>query len=41
MKPPKPIGVTASVLARLLTRSKERGEDYQLTLIRYAVERLL
>lgn len=34
-------GLAASVHARLLTRTKERGEDFNLTLTRYAVERFL
>ena len=33
--------IAASVLARLLTLSKDRKEDYQLLLLRYADERLL
>ncbi len=33
--------VAASVMARLLTRSKTRGEDYQLLVTAYAFERLL
>jgi Nucleotidyl transferase AbiEii toxin, Type IV TA system len=33
--------VAASVMARLLTRSKARGEDYQLLVTAYAFERLL
>lgn len=37
--PPKDIG--ASVRARLLRLSRERGEDFQLLLTRYANERLL
>ncbi len=37
--PPKDIG--ASVRARLLRLSRERGEDFQLVLTRYANERLL
>lgn len=41
MKPPRQIDMSASVRARLLTRSKERGEDFQLTLVRYAIERFL
>jgi predicted nucleotidyltransferase component of viral defense system len=39
MKPPKDMG--ASVNARLLRIAKERGEDFQLVLLRYANERLL
>jgi predicted nucleotidyltransferase component of viral defense system len=38
-KPPKEIG--ASVRARLLRLARERGEDFQLLLTRYANERLL
>jgi len=34
-------GLIASVHARLLARAKERGEDFNLTLTRYAVERFL
>jgi hypothetical protein len=34
-------GLAASVHARLLTRTKERGEDFNLMLTRYAVERFL
>lgn len=33
--------VAASVRQRLLNRAHERGEDFQLTLIHYALERLL
>jgi hypothetical protein len=33
--------VAASVRQRLLTRSRERGEDFQLTLIYFALERLM
>jgi len=33
--------VAASVRQRLLNRSRERGEDFQLFLTHYAVERLL
>lgn len=33
--------VAASVRQRLLNRSRERGEDFQLTLIYYALERLM
>ena len=32
---------SASVLARLLNLAKERGEDYNLLLTRFALERLL
>jgi predicted nucleotidyltransferase component of viral defense system len=38
-KPPRDIG--ASVRARLLRLARERGEDFQLLLTRYASERLL
>jgi predicted nucleotidyltransferase component of viral defense system len=38
-KPPK--NVAASVRARLLSLARERGEDFQLVLTRYANERLL
>lgn len=31
----------ASVHARLLARARERGEDFNLTLVRFTVERLL
>jgi hypothetical protein len=41
MKRPRQIDMAASVRARLLTRAKEHGEDFQLTLVRYAVERFL
>ena len=41
MKPPRQVDMAASVRARLLTRAKERGEDFQLTLVRYAIERFL
>ncbi|MGH6951383.1 MAG: nucleotidyl transferase AbiEii/AbiGii toxin family protein [Vitreimonas sp.] len=41
MKPAKPVDMAASVRARLLTRAQARGEDFQLTLVRYAIERLL
>jgi hypothetical protein len=34
-------GVAQSVRRRLLNRSRETGEDYQLVLMRYAIERLL
>ena len=37
----KPANVSASVRARLLKLSKERKEDHQLLLVRYANERLL
>ena len=38
-KPPRNIG--ASARARLLALARERGEDFQLVLTRYAGERLL
>lgn len=41
MKPPRQIDMAASVRARLLARAKARGEDFQLTLVRYAIERFL
>jgi hypothetical protein len=41
MKPTHRFDIAASVRARLLTRAKERGEDFQLTLVRYAIERFL
>ncbi len=34
-------GLTASIRARLLNRAKERGEDFDLVLTRYAIERFL
>jgi hypothetical protein len=38
----KPVkNVAASVQAKLLARSRERGDDFQLLLLRYANERLL
>ncbi len=37
----RPTDIGASVSHRLLQRARARGEDYQLTLQRYAVERLL
>ncbi|HEY2292794.1 MAG TPA: nucleotidyl transferase AbiEii/AbiGii toxin family protein [Thermoanaerobaculia bacterium] len=37
----KPTNIAASVSQRLLQRSQSLGEDYQLTLQRYAIERLL
>lgn len=38
----KPVkNVAASVQARLLARARERGDDFQLLLLRYANERLL
>ncbi len=41
MKPTRQIDIAASVRARLLSRAKDRGEDFQLTLVRYAIERFL
>jgi len=38
---PNPRNLPASIRQRLLSLSKERGEDYGLVLTRYAVERLL
>ncbi len=38
-KPPS--NLAASVRQRLLNRSRERGEDFNLTLVRYGTERLL
>ncbi len=37
----KPSNLAASVSYRLLQRARDRSEDFQLTLQRYAVERLL
>ena len=34
-------GLAASVHARLLNRARERGEDFNLVLTRYAIERFL
>lgn len=39
--PKVPSNRAASVRQRLLNRARERGEDFQLVLIRYTVERLL
>ena len=36
-----PMNIAASVRARLLNRSRESGEDFQLLLVRYAAERFL
>lgn len=36
-----PKNVAASVRARLLSRAKEQGMDYNLILTKYALERLL
>jgi hypothetical protein len=33
--------LTASIRQRLLNQAKTRGEDFQRTLVRYAIERLL
>ena len=33
--------LSASILARLLTLAKQRGDDYSLLLNRFAMERLL
>ena len=33
--------IAASIHARLLARAKEKGEDFSLTLTRYATERFL
>ncbi|MGL4807214.1 MAG: nucleotidyl transferase AbiEii/AbiGii toxin family protein, partial [Giesbergeria sp.] len=33
--------ISASILARLLTLAKQRGDDYSLLLNRFALERLL
>lgn len=41
MKRKTPVNVAASVRARLLNVSKERGEDFTLTLMNYAAERFL
>lgn len=41
MSPKQPRDVAASVRQRLLNRSRERREDFQLVLTHYAVERLL
>ena len=35
------LDVVASIKARLLTRAKKRGEEFELTLTRFAAERLL
>jgi hypothetical protein len=34
-------GIAQSVRQRLLNRSRERGENYNLVLVRYALERFL
>ena len=41
MKRRKPVNLAASVHRRLLDRSREKGEDFNLVLTRYALERLL
>ena len=41
MSKDRPRNVAASVRQRLLTRSREQGEEFQLVLTRYALERLL
>lgn len=41
MSPARRRNVAASVRDRLLARARERGEDFQLVLGRYAIERLL
>ena len=41
MKRKPQVNVAASVRARLLKVSKERGEDFTLTLMNYAAERFL
>ena len=33
--------ITASIQARLLNLAKQRGDDYNLTLTHYAIERFL
>lgn len=40
MKAPAPKNLAASVKARLLTVARRRGEEFQLTLTRFALERL-
>lgn len=35
------VGIAASIHARLLNRAKARGEDFNLILTRYAIERFL
>lgn len=37
----KPTDLSASIRQRLLNRARERGEDFQLILNQYAVERFL
>lgn len=41
MRKRKPVNLVASVRQRLLNRSREKGEDFNLVLTRYALERLL
>lgn len=41
MKPGKPKNLPASVRDRLLALARKQGEDFQLVLTRYAIERLL
>lgn len=41
MTNPRPRNVSASVRQRLMNLSRQRGEDYQLVLTRYGLERLL
>lgn len=41
MSPREPRDLAASVRQRLLNRAKERGEDFQLVLTWYGIERLL
>ena len=37
----RPTNLAASIRQRLLDRSRTRGEDHQILLVRYALERLL
>lgn len=41
MRKRQPINLTASVRQQLLNRAREKGEDFNLVLTRYALERLL
>lgn len=41
MSKAQPTNLPASIRQRLLNLSRERGEDFQIVLTRYAVERLL
>jgi predicted nucleotidyltransferase component of viral defense system len=41
MKKRKPVNLAASVRQRLLNRAREKGEDFNLILTRYGLERLL